>query len=220
MEPPRVFISMGTPYTEDYLAFRNELETLLRDSCGVNPRIIGKNEYPSGSPLTHIREVMGKCHGVVVVAYERTYIENGTEKRHGTAPKEINKRTYTTPWNHIESAIAFNLGLPIYILCERGLTEEGLIESKVDWYVQYTDLVPGAMSKPDVSESIRSWINTRVIPRAKKPRFLQALLGGLKLSEMTPKEMITVISTLAATFMLGAGAAAYFPKIFALGLGH
>jgi len=207
---------MGTPFTEQYAKFRDELETLLRDRCGVNPRIIGKNEYPSGSPLSHIREVMRECHGVVVVAYERTFLESGIEKRGGPTETNINKRAYTTPWNHIESAIAYSLSLPLYILCQHELTEEGLIESKVDWYVQYVDLLPGVLSKPEISESIRSWVNSRVIPQARKPRRLQALLGGLKLSEMTPNELLVLVGTFSATFLLGAGAAAFFPNFVAL----
>ena len=61
MAEPRVFVSMGSPYTAELLAFRDALETLLRDRCGVDPRIIGKNEYPTGSPLTKIIEVMREC---------------------------------------------------------------------------------------------------------------------------------------------------------------
>jgi hypothetical protein len=49
---------------------------------------------------------------------------------------------------------------------------------------------------------------------------LQALLGGLKISEMTPQEMFTLVGTFAATFMFGAGAAMFFPKLFDLIMGH
>lgn len=220
MEAPRVFISMGTPFTEQYSKFRDELESLLRDRCNVNPRIIGKNEYPAGNPLSHIRNVMRECHGIVIVAYERTLIKTGIEKRGGQDAKEINGRTYTTPWNHIESAIAYSLSLPIYVLCQHGLTEEGLIESKIDWYVQYVDIVPQALSKPEIVESIRSWINSRVVPLARKPRMLEAIRGNLKLAEMSPKEVLGLVGMFSATFVLGAGAAMAFPKIFAAAMNH
>jgi hypothetical protein len=109
---------MGTPYTAAYKQFREELETFLRDSCGVDPRIIGKNEYPSGNPLEHIRSKMRQCAGVIIVAYERKYLETGMEKRGAEAEhkeQKLENRIYTTPWNHIESAIAYSLGLPLYI---------------------------------------------------------------------------------------------------------
>src|SRR5271165_7263999 len=108
----RVFISMGTPYTTEYMAFRDRLEQFLRDGCGVDPRIIGKNEYPSGSPLQKIKDVMTTCSGVVIVAYERKYVQIGAEKRKGESPTAIEEEIYTTPWNHIESAMAYSLGIP------------------------------------------------------------------------------------------------------------
>jgi hypothetical protein len=213
MEPPRVFISMGTPFTDQYARFRDELENLLRDRCGVNPRIIGKNEYPPGNPLSHIRAVMRECHGIVVVAYERTYLEKGLEKRGGLSATKIGNRAYTTPWNHIESAIAYGLDLPIYILCQSGLTEEGLIETKADWYVQHLDFLPETLSKPEIAESIRAWINGRVVPRAKKPRVLEALRGNLKFAEMSPNEVLAWAGMLSVAFLLGVGVALTFPRI-------
>jgi hypothetical protein len=206
---------MGTPYTEQYSQFRDELESFLRDTCKVDPRIIGKNEYPSGSPLEKIREVMRGCHGVLVVAYERKFLEAGIEKRGGTAPQQLNGLTYTTAWNHIESAMAFSFGLPLYIICQHGLAEEGLIETKLDWYVQPADIERGSIFKPEISGSIQSWVTTRVFPRASHPRALKAIEGNLKLSDMTPKEIMAAIAVLTGAFGLGIAAAHLFPKIFA-----
>jgi hypothetical protein len=209
---------MGTPYTTVYAQFRDELETFLRDSCGVDPRIIGKNEYPSGSPLAHIRSVMRQCAGVIIVAYERKYVETGVEKRGAAAAQKIRDCSYTTPWNHIESAIAYSLELPLYILCQNGLSEEGLIESKIDWYVQHIDIAPGALLRPEVVESIRAWINTRVIPSSKKPNIsngqpniLNSLRGHVKFSEMTPLDLWSFIGMLTLVWLLGVAIGSRFP---------
>jgi hypothetical protein len=48
---------------------------------------------------------MNKCAGVIIVAYERKYLEKREEKRGAKSPNALEKRTYTTPWNHIESEI-------------------------------------------------------------------------------------------------------------------
>jgi hypothetical protein len=203
MTAPRVFISMGTPYTSVYKDFRDELSRFLRESCDVDPRIIGVNEYPSGSPVEHIRSTMRNCAGVIIVAYERKYLEKGLEKRGAESSQTLEKRTYTTPWNHIESAIAYSLGLPLYIICQNGLTEEGLIESKVDWYVKHVDIHPGALSDRDLSESLRAWVKTRVIPRSKKSNVLPALSGRVKFAEMTPVEFWAFCVMLLGVFLLG-----------------
>ena len=204
MKSPRVFVSMGTPYSEEARRFRDELEVLLRDRCGIDPRIMGKNEYPSGSPLEHIRKTMRTCAGVIVVAYERKFVQSGVERRGAPNAVELDGRIYTTPWNHIESALAYSLDLPLYIICQRGLTEEGLIESKMDWWVQEIEITPSALSQPDVVESLRSWVNNRVIPTAKKSHSMEGILGHVKFSEMTPHELWTLLGMLLAAFLLGA----------------
>jgi hypothetical protein len=159
MRTPRVFISMGTPYTDAYLKFRDSLEEFLRDQCGCDPRIINKNEYPTGSPVDKIAEVIRSCDGVIIVAYERTYLQAGVERRGGAEPAPLEKKTYTTPWNHIESAMAYSYGLPIHMLAQTGLKEEGLIETKSDWYVQKIDLTPESLRDPHVRGSIKAWVD-------------------------------------------------------------
>lgn len=213
MAEPRIFISMGTPYTEEFEQFRDALEKFLR-RCRADPRIIGVNEYPAGNPLTKIREVMKSCHGVIVVAYERKYLQTGVEKRTGAAPVALAERTYTTPWNHIESAMAYSLGLPIYIICQRGLTEEGLIETKADWYVQHMELTTDALATTAVSESLRNWLAESVAPVAEKPRAWKTLEGALKLSEMTPKEIWGALALLGGIFAMGVAFGRWVPSLF------
>ncbi|MCR5869796.1 MULTISPECIES: hypothetical protein [unclassified Sphingomonas] len=214
MAEARIFISMGTPYTDEQRRFRDDLETFLRDTCGVNPRIIGKNEYPDGNPLTKIKSVMSQCHGVIVVAYERKFLETGKERRVGPTPSDLTQRAYTTPWNHIESAMAYTLGIPLYILCENGLTEEGLIESKLDWYVQRIAVRSDELARPDVRQSLQGWVANRVAPLSRRPRILRTIEGNVKLSDMTPKEMLGALAIIVAAFTTGATVATLVPQLF------
>ncbi len=57
MAAPRVHQHGDSIYPE-HEQFRNEVEAFLRDRRGVDPRIMGRNEFPDGSPLEHIRTVM------------------------------------------------------------------------------------------------------------------------------------------------------------------
>jgi hypothetical protein len=201
MKTPRIFISMGTSYKPEHSEFRDELERLLRDRCGVDPRIIGKNEYPSGSPLNKIREVMSSCDGAIIVAYERKFVDKGSERRGSGEERAISGETYTTPWNHVESAIAFSLHLPLYIFCQRGLTEEGLIESKIDWFVQRFDFAPDALSAPNIIDSLRAWIDDRVAPHSKNSTSSRVI--KLKLSEMSVEQWAGLLAIFA--FFVGMG---------------
>lgn len=205
---PRVFVSMGSPYTDDYHRFRDQLERMLRDQCGVDPRIIGRNEYPSGSPLEHINHTMRTCDGVIIVAYERKLVQAGIEKRGGGAAQcVIENATYTTPWNHIESAIAYSLNLPIYMIAQRGLTEEGLIESKLDWYVQTIEFTEESLRRPEVIESVAAWVRERVIKRARKRRAPLENFLKLRLTELTIEEWIILFGGIATAFSAGFEAA-------------
>ena len=76
---PNVFVSMGTPYTDKQTAFRATLLDVLR-AQGIVPRMLNQTEYPPGSPLPHIRSLIGECDGVLVVAYERKHVDTGAEK--------------------------------------------------------------------------------------------------------------------------------------------
>jgi hypothetical protein len=204
---------MGTPYTEDQMRFRTALESLLRTQCGVDPRIIGMNEYPPGSPVHKIRDTMSTCDGVLVVAYERKYVQRGIERSGSKGERKIADEKYTTAWNHIESAIAFSMGIPLYILCETGIIEEGLIESKVDWFVKRITFEPDVLEKPEVLESIRAWVNERVLPHANKPTGLFPSLIRLKFSELTLHDLYILIALLGASFALGTAVGGFFRQL-------
>jgi len=205
MPTPRIFISMGTPYTEAYAKFRDSLEDFLRGQCQSDPRIIGKNEYPTGSPIGKIAEVMRSCDGVMIVAYERKYVETGTERRGGANETHLTGEIYTTPWNHIESAIAYSLGLPIYIIAQKGLKEEGLIETKTDWYVQKMDLTTESLRHPDVIGSIQAWIRERVAIRKRRRGALQGF-ASLKISDFTMEDWALLGALVSTSFGLGVAA--------------
>jgi hypothetical protein len=205
---------MGTPYRPEYVAFREELVSLLRDRCHVDPRIIGLNEYPPGSPLDKIRDVMSSCDGVLVVAYERKHVTAGRERPGGIGERDLAGERYTTTWNHVESAIAFSLRLPLYIICEDGLTEEGLIESKIDWFVNHIEFRPEVLSSPLVVDSLRSWIVERVVPHSKKSKALLSGVAKLRLSEMTGEEWTAVLAMITTAFLAGVGVARMLPTLF------
>jgi hypothetical protein len=210
MRTPRIFISMGTPYTDAYLKFRDSLEEFLRVQCRCDPRIIGKNEYPTGSPVGKIADVMKSCDGVIIVAYERKFIQAGVERRGGTHAAPLAEEIYTTPWNHIESAMAYSFGLPIYIIAQTGLKEEGLIESKSDWYVQKIDFTAEHLHRPEVMGSLQAWIDERVATRHAKRRGTLEGFAKLKFSEFTMEDWSMLAALVAFAFGAGVAAAHWF----------
>jgi hypothetical protein len=99
--------------------------------------------------------------------------------------------------------------LPLYIIAQKGLTEEGLIEAKVDWYVQKIDFTEESLRRPEVFESISSWIRERVAPKARRRRDPLENFLKLRLKELTIEEWIILSGGIAASFGAGVGAAKF-----------
>jgi hypothetical protein len=193
MAKKNVFISIGSPFSEQHGKFLDALIDLLR-RCDVEPRAIDKTDFSTGNPLKDISRVMRECQGVIVVAFERTYVESGFEKRKSPLEKPLESVRYTTPWNQIEASMAFALGLPIIVMMERGLREEGLLEEKYDWYIERVDLSADALSDKNVQSRLMAWCR-RV--QAEKP---QTALRGHIDAEMTLSDlgqMLTIKTVLA-----------------------
>lgn len=97
------------------------------------------------APLTAIRRLMLEANGLITVAFRRTYVEAGVARAgtdiDGMSPEKIDKTWLTTPWAHIEPAMAYQLGLPILLLREKGVMAEGIHErGTVGLYLPEFDL--------------------------------------------------------------------------------
>jgi len=205
MAKKNVFISMGSPFAEQQGKFLDALIDLLH-SCDVEPRVINKTDYPTGNPLKDISRIMRECQGVIIVAYERTYFESGLEKRRSPQEKMLESVRYTTPWNQIEASMAFALGLPIIVMVENGLREEGLLEEKYDWYVERLSISADAFSDRDVRGRIMAWCR-RV--QTEKPQ--HAVHGQIDVEMtiadlvkmLTIKTALAFVTTMFAIFVFG-----------------
>lgn len=87
------------------------------------------------APLKAIRRLILESNGLITIAFRRTYIKKGTG-RFRTDIKDltessIDNKWLTSPWSQIEAAMAYQIGLPIIILRENGVLEEGILERGV-----------------------------------------------------------------------------------------
>ena len=99
-----VFVSMGRPFTADQTAFRDDLINFLSQN-GMTPRAINVTDYPTGSPLKGIFDVMRQCSGAIIVAFERSFYPQGVDRRHSNTPSTLADTRYTTPWSQIEATM-------------------------------------------------------------------------------------------------------------------
>lgn len=129
-----VFLSYPKPCFAHQKQFINRLSTYLEER-GFGPRTLGVTDYDMDAPLTAIRRLMLESNGLITVAFRRTYVEKGTARLRTDVEdlkeEPIDGTWLTTPWAHIEPAMAYQLGLPILILREKGVLADGILERGV-----------------------------------------------------------------------------------------
>ena len=147
-----IFLSYSNPYTMRQEKFITDVKNYLL-SRGLEPRTLGVTDYDTDEPLVASRRLMIESNGLITMAFRRYFIAKGAE-RPGT-PKEvkINNQFFSSVWCQIESAMAFQLGLPILIFREKGVIADGVLEKGVvGTYLSEFDLSNPAESYLDSSE--------------------------------------------------------------------
>lgn len=129
-----VFLSYPKPCFGRQKAFAEKIYDYL-SKRGFVPRTLGVTDYDMDTPLTAIRRLMLESNGLITVAFRRAYVEKGTARLRtdiDTLREEaIDGQWLTTPWAHIEPAMAYQLGLPVLILRESGVLADGILERGV-----------------------------------------------------------------------------------------
>ncbi len=129
-----VFLSYPQPHLQKQSAFVLAVTAYLR-TRGLEPKTLGVNEYDTDAPLTAIRRLMLESNGLITIAFRRLWIDNGTYRKDAdvawASSAPLTGAWLTSPYCHIEPSMAFQLGLPILLLRERGVLAEGILEKGV-----------------------------------------------------------------------------------------
>ena len=125
-----VFLSYPKPFLKEQEEFIDMMINYLKGR-GVEPRTLGVTDYDMDAPLIAIRKLMAKSSGLITVAFRRNFIKRGEIRPNsdlGQASKKIFEEWTTSPYCQIEPAMAFQMDLPILVLREKGVMEEGILE--------------------------------------------------------------------------------------------
>jgi hypothetical protein len=129
-----IFLSYPKPHQARQQGFMDSLITHLR-SRGFEPRTLGVTDYDMDVPLKAIRRLMLESHGLITVAFRRTFIHASTARHEadlpGVAPSAGGGHWLTSPYCQIEPAMAYQIGIPTLILRESGVAPDGLLDRGV-----------------------------------------------------------------------------------------
>ena len=159
-----VFLSYPKPCMDEQQRFIDRVVNYL-DNRGFVARTLGVTDYDWDAPLKAIRRLMLESNGLITVAFRRTYIKQGEGNyRTNVANLEsypLRDQWLTSPWAHIEPAMAYQIGLPILLLREQGIIEEGLYQKGVvGTYMPVFDAnesLDEYFDSPEWNDLIRKW---------------------------------------------------------------
>jgi len=122
-----VFVSCPTALSSAQEASRTVLIQFL-DELNLEPRALGRSDYPSEFPLREVLVIARHCAGGLILGFEQFQATSGTWRR--GVGVETGERmllpeeaiSFPTPWNHLEAGILFGLGLPLLIFRERTIS--------------------------------------------------------------------------------------------------
>ncbi len=118
-----VFVSCPTSLNRKQQACR---QIILREleRLELEPRAIGRSDYPTILPLREVLMLAGHCAGGIILGFEQYYSEMGVRKRgiNGQQARVTSPVPFPTPWNHLEAGILFGLKLPLLVFREDGIT--------------------------------------------------------------------------------------------------
>jgi hypothetical protein len=113
-----VFVSAPTDLNEAQELSR---KLILRElgRHGLEPRALGRSDYPTELPLREILTIARHCAGGVILGFEQFRADAGVSKAGTTREAALKDPIgFPTPWNHLETGILFSLGLPLLVFKE------------------------------------------------------------------------------------------------------
>jgi hypothetical protein len=115
-----IFLSAPTSLSPEQESVRNRIVRLLK-SQGLEPRTLGRQEYPTDYPLREVAVIAKHCSGGIILGFEQLLVRSGISKRGTNAERTVRNIRLATPWNNLEAGILFGLGLPLLIFRDDGL---------------------------------------------------------------------------------------------------
>jgi hypothetical protein len=115
-----VFVSCPTSLNPAQEAVREKIIKYL-SGLNIEPRALGRSDYPTEFPLREVLIIAKHCSGGVILGFEQIQVYSGIIKPGSPEQKSVTKKTsisIPTPWNQLEAGIIFGLNLPLLIFRE------------------------------------------------------------------------------------------------------
>ena len=127
------------------------------ESAGIATIIIERQVQMMSNPIESIRDIVSRSTGTVVIATERFQTTDTVEFPKTMSPRVWPVRHVSTVWNQIEAAMTLQSRNPLLILCEEGLTPEGIIDPAIHPVVEFAIAEPMDELPQPVAKALAEW---------------------------------------------------------------
>ena len=127
-----VFVSCPTSLNKIQEATRSTICRIL-DSLNLEPRALGRSDYPTDLPLREVLVIARHCAGGLILGFDQFTATAGVEKK-GTKKERAlcTAKPFPSAWNHLEAGILFSLNRPLLVFKEPaiagGIFDEGVTD--------------------------------------------------------------------------------------------
>jgi hypothetical protein len=147
-----VFVSCPTGLNPGQEAARSLVVKELED-LRLEPRALGRSDYPTDLPLREVYVLSVHCSGGVILGFEQFHAERGVAKRGARDETPISTgAVFPSPWNQLEAGVLFGLGLPLLVFREEGIAGGIFDPGVTDVFIHK---MPAAGIKPDQRQQLR-----------------------------------------------------------------
>jgi len=149
-----IFLSYGRPITPSPPVTPSQ-QTFINRLCeylisrGLEPRTFGVSDYSLLEPLPAIKRVMLETNGLLAIAFARDFAETYVYRKGDPSEFTFSNVWFSTPYTQIETAMAFQQGLPIFIARENLVSDDGRISGVLEKGVLDLRIPSFAVNDPD-----------------------------------------------------------------------
>lgn len=117
-----VFVSCPTALNKDQAKARKNIINIIEE-FGMEPRALGRTDYPTDYPLKEVFVLAKHCSGGIILGFDQFLTSTGIWKK-GTEKEKVQNVTVAFPssWNQLEAGILFGLGLPLMVFKEPSIS--------------------------------------------------------------------------------------------------
>jgi hypothetical protein len=132
--------------------------TQALDQERLQPRTLGRSDYPKSDPITEAYYIARACYGGLIVGFAQLEFEQGVVKRGTPREQSVARTALPTPWNHIEAGILVALRRPLLVFVENSV-EGGVFDQGAysGFLHRFSPSKFGEDEQEGMREAIRSW---------------------------------------------------------------